>query len=201
MITPSNDDCGLIIFLRLPEKGKVKSRLAQTAGQDKALMIYKALSGITLRLASILSFPVYLFYEGGLPDASVSNPSFQYKMQGPGDLGEKMMDAMQQVLQLHPKVIIIGSDCPDISVTDIYHSSELLDRFDVVIGPSKDGGYYLLGGKEIIPSVFKSMEWSTTSVLNETITRIRDQGKTYSLLRELQDIDTEEDWNQYSSRS
>ncbi len=201
MTTSSVVDCGLIIFLRFPEWGKVKTRLAETLGHDKALMIYQELSDITLLLAAKLRITTYLFYEGGLPDDKERNPSFNYLAQVEGALGEKIIHALNDVFQRHQKIIIIGSDCPGISPSDIIQSVELLDHHDIVIGPSTDGGYYLLGCKEIIPAIFKSIDWSTSSVLRQTITGLEKQGKTFSLLRTLADIDTEEDWVRYNSGS
>jgi len=199
--TSTAADYGLIIFLRFPEWGKVKTRLAETLGHDRTLTIYKELSDITLQLAARLSISTYLFYEGGLPHDKERHPSFNYLAQVEGDLGEKIIQALNYVFHRHQKVIIIGSDCPEISTTDINQSFELLDKYDVVIGPSTDGGYYLLGCKEIIPAIFKSIDWSTSSVLSKTITKLEKQCKSFYLLRTLTDIDTEEDWIRYNSGS
>src|SRR4030095_16841666 len=195
----SAPDCGLIIFLRFPERGKVKTRLAETAGDDTALKVYQELSAITLHLAASLFIPTYLFYENRLPDELI--PSFHYLQQIEGDLGEKIVAAFDNVLQLHQKAIIIGSDCPEITPADILHAIHLLDRNEIVIGPTVDGGYYLLGCKEKVPALFESIEWSTSVVFQQTIEKIEEQGFTYSLLRTLSDIDTEDDWIRYKTHS
>jgi len=189
-----NPDCGLIVFLRFPEKGKVKTRIASSLGEDAALAIYKELTDITLGLVSDLNAQVYLFYEGGMPEKSQRNPSFQYLDQAHGNLGDKMLDAFDVVLQKHAKVIIIGSDCPQLSTPDIHEGFLMLDAYDVVIGPGEDGGYYLLGCREIIHNMFKDIAWSTSSVLEKTIRIIEGYGKKYFLLRTLNDIDEEKDW-------
>ena len=194
----SAPDCGLIIFLRFPELGKVKTRIAETAGDETAFKVYQELSDITLHLAASLFIPTYLFYENRLPDELI--PSFHYQKQIEGNLGEKIVAAFDYVLQRHQKAVIIGSDCPEISPTDIMHAIELLDQNDIVIGPTEDGGYYLLGCKEKVPALFDSIEWSTSIVFQQTIKKIEEQGFTYSLMRTLSDIDTEEDWIRYKAR-
>ena len=192
---------GLIIFLRFPEEGKVKSRLSHTLGDEKALEIYRELTRLTLRLASNVSIPTYLFYTGGLPAEKDRNNAFEYLEQTEGDLGEKMTHAFDYVLQYHQKAIIIGSDCPDIGTEEINQCIQLLDDQDIVIGPTTDGGYYLLGCKKLYPSIFKSIDWSTSSVLSQTINKIEQQGNSCILLRTHSDIDTEEDWNRFKTRS
>jgi rSAM/selenodomain-associated transferase 1 len=199
VISSSAGNCGLIIFLRFPEVGKVKSRLAETLGHETAFKIYLELSEITLQLAKSVTIPVYLFYTGGLPDFKDRYPTFHYLQQAEGDLGEKMMDAFQYVLDRHHKAIIIGSDCPYISNTDLFLAIELQDTHDVVLGPSTDGGYYLLGCKKMHPLLFDSIAWSTSSVLDQTIEKIKQSGLSYSLLQTLSDIDTEEDWVRYNT--
>ncbi len=193
----STGDCGLIVFLRLPEIGKVKTRIASILGPEAALAIYTELTDITLDLASKLNMPSYLFYDGGLPPYLEMKPSFHYLPQIHGDLGEKMLDAIQYVLDKHSKAIIIGSDCPSLSLEDIVEASHQLDTNDIVIGPSEDGGYYLLACKELIPSLFKNMIWSTSSVFDETIHRIARQRMSYHLLRKLHDIDEAEGWTHF----
>ena len=197
----STPDCGLIIFLRFPEWGRVKTRLADTVGPDKALLIYKELSEITLRLASHLPIPAYLFYENELPAEKERIPSFHYQLQTEGNLGDKIIHALTYVRERHQKIVIIGSDCPDLMPSDFITTIDLLDRADFVLGPSEDGGYYLLGCREVIPEIFESISWSTSEVLRETVAKIESKGLTYSLLRKLADIDTEDDWIRYQSQT
>lgn len=187
-------DCGLIVFLRLPEKGNVKTRIAASLGEDAALAIYEEMSAITLAMVSGLNIQCYLFYEGGLPDTAVRIPSLHYLSQSNGTLGEKMLHAFRIVLQEHKKAIIIGSDCPAVTAEDINEGFSKLDTYDVIIGPSVDGGYYLLGLKDIIPSIFKNIPWSTSTVFNDTIDITKRQRLNYYLLRTLTDIDVADDW-------
>jgi rSAM/selenodomain-associated transferase 1 len=190
-------DCSCIVFLRTPVSGTVKTRIAATLGDKEALAIYNELASITLRLASSLNMPVYLFYEGGLP--SVMDPAFQYREQAEGDLGKKMESAIHSILEKHKKVLIIGSDCPKITGKDLYEACQLLDGFDFVLGPAEDGGFYMMGCKKWIPSLFDNIPWSTSTVLDQIKERILKSGKSFYQLRTLPDIDTEADWIRYKA--
>ena len=193
----SRTSFGLIVFLRYPESGKVKTRLAKTLGEKEALLIYEELTAITLSVASHFSHTCYLFYEGGVPDDNRKKDNFEYHLQSTGDLGAKILDAIEYVLASHSKAIIIGSDSPALSKEIIDRAADQLDKYDIVIGPSHDGGYYLFGCKELMPSLFENVPWSTSTVMNETISSIQKLGKTFTLLETLTDIDEAEDWISY----
>lgn len=193
-------DTALIIFLRLPELGKVKTRIASTEGDSGALEIYLQLTAITLDLAAQSDQPVYLFYEGGLPQVHDQQPAYTYLPQSTGDLGKKMADAFSQVLKHHAKAVIIGSDCPSLTTTILHEAYARLELNDIVLGPSVDGGYYLIGCKKVHHMLFEGISWSTPSVMAFTIERIQNEGLTFCLLEELMDIDTASDWHQYQSK-
>ena len=190
-------DAGLIVFLRNPVKGKVKTRLAATTGDDVALEIYKELISITLGQVTDLDVPTYLFYEGGLPAPEKRLSVFTYMLQSPGDLGRKMADALSFVLNRHQKAIIIGSDCPYLSEAILREGVSALAETDIVIGPALDGGYYLLGCKKVHPALFEGINWSTASVLDQTKSQIKKESLTCTYLSPLADIDTEDDWKKY----
>ena len=192
-------DAGLAVFLRKPEKGKVKTRLAATTGDDAALAIYKELISITLGQVTLLGIPTYLFYEGGIPEVETQIPGFTYLLQSPGDLGHKMADALTFVLNRHRKAVIIGSDCPYLDAYILRESFSALAETDIVIGPALDGGYYLIGCKKMHPTLFDGIQWSTSTVLDQTRARIREANLTCTDLQPLEDIDTEEDWKKFRS--
>lgn len=185
---------GLIIFLRLPEKGKVKTRLAASIGEEAALEIYLQMVNITLEAASQVEAKIYLFYDGGLPPKDLQIKSYDYLLQQGNELGEKIFHAFEYVLSRHSKAIIIGSDCPEISSNILLKSFQLLQYHDITLGPAFDGGYYLLGCKKLYPSLFHAIPWSQPSTMRETINRIEDLKLTYQLMDILSDIDTVEDW-------
>lgn len=200
----------LIIFIKNPIKGKVKTRIAQTVGDDRALAIYLELSKITRENAFLLrGVNCYVFYSDFIDTSDEwSDRYFNKQLQIGQDLGERMLNAFDFVLKKHPFACIIGSDCPTLSV-DILHQSfyKLLD-FDCVLGPSTDGGYYLLGIKKdeknaenssftlekTLKHLFNNMVWSTDQVLSNTLKRIEQNNQTVALLPELTDIDEETDW-------
>lgn len=190
-------DAGLVVFLRFPEKGKVKSRLAATVGEHIALEIYNRLITITLDLASRSGIPAYLFFDSRLPDIKDRDPAFTYLLQTEGNLGLKMKEALAFVLERHSKAIIIGSDCPLLTPSILQKSISVLKEEDLVLGPATDGGYYLLGCRRITASLFEDIPWSTPMVLDQTIEKIKMAGLSYRLLDLLTDIDTEEDWLRY----
>lgn len=191
-------DAGLVVFLRLPDKGKVKTRLAATLGEEAALEIYKKLVSITLDIVIRSEIPTYLFYTDGLPPASTRDARFSYHIQADGDLGSRMADALSFVLSLHQKALIIGSDCPGLTPEILDAGYRSLDEKDIVLGPADDGGYYLLGCIELHPALFANIKWSTPSVLDQTIEKIKEANLSYCLLEKLHDIDTAEDWIRYT---
>lgn len=193
-----NQQPALIIFIKNPEKGKVKTRLAKTVGDDQALKIYKVLMAHTRSLASKIQAKRYLFYSQYINEQDDwSKDLFVKDLQSEGDLGHKMASAFQSVLTQHQKAIIIGSDCASLSVSIIQDAVQALDQHDFVIGPALDGGYYLLGMQTFEPSLFKEIPWSTESVAQLTIEKIKAKGKSHFVLPALSDIDFEEDWNKY----
>lgn len=194
-------ECALIVFLRMPEWGKVKTRLANTLGNDAALSIYQDLMAMTLSTATHSNLPVYLFYDGGLPPLNERNNSFSYHLQIDGHLGTRIAHALSFVLASHAKVIIVGSDCPDLTPEIIHHGFDLLDDTDIIIGPARDGGYYLLGCKALIASLFEDIPWGTPSVFALTKEKIKQAGLQFQTLVELTDIDTEDDWNLFTKRT
>ncbi len=185
----------LIIFIKNPKLGKVKTRLAATVGDEKALSIYKQLLHFTQKLALSLKVNRALFYSDELIlDDDWSNDAFQKNVQEGNDLGERMKNAFQKVLQTNKKAIIIGSDCAELTSEILENAFEALEKNNFVIGPAKDGGYYLIGMNYFEPSVFENIEWSTEEVLPKTLEKINSLGKNVFLLPALSDTDNEEDW-------
>lgn len=187
----------LIIFTRNPELGKCKTRLAKAIGDAAALEIYKYLLNHTAEISKNIKADKFVFYsediaENDLWDEAIYRKKLQY---GP-DLGARMENAFTELFQLnYEKVLIIGSDLLDLNTKQVDDAFQLLDINDIVIGPAKDGGYYLLGMKTLHLNVFKDRAWGTSTVFKETINDI--QNSTYALIEELNDIDTFEDIKLY----
>jgi uncharacterized protein len=190
----------LIIFIKNPVKGKVKTRLATSVGEEKALEIYNILLTKTHEVASKAVCEKYLFYSDQIDKKdSWGNDQFIKRLQKGNDLGERMYNAFADVFDNeHIKnVVIIGSDCPALSVDFIHQAFEELKQNSFVIGPAYDGGYYLLGMRQLRVELFEKIIWGGSRVLNDTILRINKMVKTFFLLPPLPDIDTFEDAQKY----
>lgn len=192
----------LLIFIRNPQLGKVKTRLAQTLGDEEALRIYHILLEKT-RLAALGSAAQRrLFYSDAVTSGDGwSESDFEKSVQHGGDLGARMADAFQRAFAAGAaRVLIIGSDCPELTGMLLDDAFACLHRDDFVLGPAPDGGYYLLGMRAFEPSVFEGIAWSTESVCAATLEKIRILGKTCALLPELSDVDTETDWRKLEGK-
>ncbi len=185
----------LIIFVKNPIPGKVKSRLASSIGVAGALSVYKKLLSKTKQTVLKLEIPRRICYSDFIDyNDQWPNHIFQKRLQEGQDLGARMHHAIQEAWQEDcGKICLIGSDIYELSAEIIHDAFELLDNADVVIGPSVDGGYYLIGMKIPIKEVLENKNWGTSSVLQETIDELKKMGKTYALLTPLNDIDELED--------
>jgi rSAM/selenodomain-associated transferase 1 len=188
----------LIIFTRNPELGKCKTRLAKTLGEQSALDIYKYLLQHTANVSKAVNADRYVFYSEAINEDDIwSVAHFSKKLQKGHDLGERMHHAFDELLHSgYEKVIIIGSDLLDLDATIIENAILELDSHDVVLGPAEDGGYYLLGMKQLHPALFKNKSWGTETVREDTILDLRN--KDVSLLQPLNDIDTFDDMKHYN---
>ncbi len=184
----------LIIFAKNPVAGNVKTRLAKDIGEEEALNVYKWLLHCTSSAIENLKFTRTVYFDN-LPDKSdlPDFAEFQWRLQEGQDLGEKMKNAFQSEFERAEKVIIIGSDCPDITDVHLTSALDLLDHNDAVVGPASDGGYYLLGLNSLHTTLFDGISWSSDEVLELTIDKLEQSGLTFALLEELTDIDTVED--------
>ena len=245
----------LIIFLKYPEPGKVKTRLAKDTGDEKACAVYKLLAeGVIKNVFSKnpLTYDVHIFFTPANRETEIKDwlkhilndnqgIKTQFRTQEGRNLGEKMSNAFRQILQekgykkcttqltttesplkkgdkggckknsqekmfLH-HTIIIGTDCPEIDATLIENAFGVLKEKDIVIGPCKDGGYYLLGMSRpvpvsfkqgFVPDLFMDIDWSTDRVFKQTMEKIQKNNLSCGILKTLVDIDTLEDLYHYS---
>lgn len=183
----------LIIFTRNPELGKVKTRLAKSVGDESALEIYKFLLKHTVAITKNLNVDKYVFYSENIHREDIWDPEiFRKKLQTGTDLGEKMQNAFSELFEMgYEKVLIVGSDIFELGQSDIENAFEVLQTTETVIGPATDGGYYLLGMKELNATIFQNKNWGTATVLEETLADLRQ--KKYVLLEERNDVDYFED--------
>jgi uncharacterized protein len=188
----------LIIFVRNPELGKVKTRLAASIGDTKTLDIYTYLLQHTYEVADSIYADKFIFYTDAINENDLWNDYYKL-VQSNGDLGERMEKAFQFVFNLgYTSACIIGSDCLDLNKEILNQAFSNLKNNDVVIGPAADGGYYLLGMNTVENPLFENKKWSTNSVFESTINDCKNKNLTYHLLETLTDIDTEDDLKKYS---
>ena len=193
----------LIIFLKAPRAGSVKTRLARTLGADAACAAYRELVETLLGNLAKLSEVELRF----TPDDAESEirswlrKGWSARPQSEGDLGCRLRRAFDEAfLAGATNVVIIGSDCPEVCATDIREAWRELRAHDVVIGPAVDGGYWLIGLRQPQPQLFEGISWSSEKVLGETMQRAKAAGLRIQVLRILMDVDTEVDWRAFQSR-
>jgi uncharacterized protein len=185
----------LIVFYRNPELGKVKTRLAKTVGDEKALAIYLRLAEHTRSISQDLSLDKVVYYSHFVDTEDTwPNSSFQKKAQQGNDLGEKMQNAFAEGFKNeYTSICIIGTDCFELTSEIIQQAFDQLEKHDTVIGPANDGGYYLLGMKKSTPELFQNKNWSTDSVAKDTIHDFKRLRLSFVKLPPLTDVDEEKD--------
>ena len=195
---PLDDRC-LLFFIKDPGKGRVKTRLASAIGDKMAVKLYKR---FLLEMLITLNRGTFLFYLCYTPVDSLNDlkdwlgDHYLYIPQIGENLGERMKNGFAEAFSMNFKrVILVGSDIPDLPLEFIEEAFTSLDEKDGVVGPSFDGGYYLIGFKKksFSPRTFDGMHWSTESVFEETMKVLKGEGLTIHTLRPLGDIDTVED--------
>jgi rSAM/selenodomain-associated transferase 1 len=197
----------LIIFVRFPHPGKVKTRLATSIGNDKAARLYRLCTENVFKETKKLSDNVlrHIFYADKDDEDNVikwAGPVFHFMSQVEGDLGIRIEAAFNYVFrQGARKAVIVASDVPDLSAEIIENAINALTDNDIVIGPTNDGGYYLLGMNGVHNDLFHGVTWSTTEVYAETLSIIEYLGLKVHCLRALDDIDTEEDLHRWLDAS
>jgi hypothetical protein len=184
----------IIIFVRHPQLGKVKTRLAASLGDEATLEIYKKLLSHTHNIVEDVIADKFVFYADEVPKHDMWDGYFKLQQLQSPDLGERMLSAFKFVFLLgYHSVCIIGSDCAALSTLVIRNALSKLSETDIVIGPATDGGYYLLGMNTLEPALFENKEWSTSTVFSETVDTIEQIGKTTTILPLLSDVDTIKD--------
>jgi uncharacterized protein len=183
----------VIVFVKNIKLGKVKTRLANSIGDEGAYEVYKYLVEITEKETERLAnCDLHIYYSDVVIDTKWKNHTKFVQVEG--DLGAKMQDAFERGFDLgYSSIIGIGSDLPSLTAEIIEEGFQVLEKNELVFGPAKDGGYYLLGMKQVHEAVFKEKPWSTSDLLALTLQELEQQKIQADLLIELNDIDTLED--------
>ena len=188
----------IILFVKAPEIGKVKTRLAARLGNATALALYRRFVEITLaRLAPLGSVRIAYTPENQKKLMEAWLPGHpEMRPQRGDDLGQRMENALMEAFSDgHDKAVVMGGDIPDLPVDRIRGAFSELETHDMVIVPVSDGGYCLVGARKgtLLAPVFDKMRWSCSSVTEETVRRAKANGITLRLLDGWHDIDTADD--------
>ncbi|WP_223032781.1 TIGR04282 family arsenosugar biosynthesis glycosyltransferase [Hanstruepera marina] len=182
----------VIVFVKNIKLGKVKTRLAKTIGDQEAFEVYKLLVKKTEKATQNLLVDTHIYFS----DAVIVTkwPNTYKTVQKGNDLGERMKNAFKDGFEKgYKNIVLIGSDLPDISEVIINQAFESLKTHDTVFGPAEDGGYYLVGIKNLNHTIFDNKPWSDSNLLNKTIEELNSSAISIGLLQTLNDIDTFED--------
>jgi rSAM/selenodomain-associated transferase 1 len=184
----------LILFYRNPELGKVKTRLAATIGDEKALAVYFLLTHHTMTVAAPVPCDKIIYYSDFV-DTEDNWPSkiFQKSLQQGFGLGDRMMHAFREGFRNYKSICIIGTDCFELTQEILEDAFGQLETHDAVIGPARDGGYYLLGMNRLHPEFFHDKSWSSDLVAAATMNDFRKLGLRFTELPLLTDVDQEKD--------
>lgn len=185
-------DALVIVFVKNIKLGTVKTRLAKTIGDYGAFEVYTELVKITEKATSELEVDKRIYFSNAIVDSQWQN-NFKAVQNGV-DLGERMLNAFKDGFKDgYKRIVLIGSDLPDINSKHIESGLDKLNDNKVVFGPAEDGGYYLIGLSELETCVFENKPWSQSNLLEATLNELNQKGIKTGVLDTLNDIDTYED--------
>ena len=201
-----NDIC-ILLFVKYPEKGNVKTRLAKTLDETVVRELYQNFVYDSLDLIESLHLPFFICFSPETAQDKMRawlGELYHFIPQEGNDLGERMKNSfLQTFTEGFNTVVLLGSDTPDLPVHFIKQAIQALRTNDVVLGPSSDGGYYLIGctKKSFSPDFFNNIQWSTNTVFQETLSIFKRLQKKAYVLPEWSDIDTVEDIQRFIKRN
>ncbi len=185
------------IFAKAPVEGKVKTRLIPQLGAARATEVYRYLLQFTLDLlhASTFDYQVWLAESSNLDIFRGEN----YRIQQGSNLGNRMVHALIDGHNSNPgeSILLIGSDCLDLTETHLIQANESLTQHDLVFLPSLDGGFAMIGCRNINRSIFDGVKWSSETVLQQALANAGKLNYRVDLLETVRDIDTLDDLNHY----
>jgi len=205
---PTNPETPALVmqFSKWPEEGRVKTRLMPALGSRGALDAHIRLSLNVLENLIASGLPVQFWWDRDLDAAPEAAAGVLAALDAAGiatgiqqgeNLGQRMEAALALALESHGKAVVVGSDCPSVDPDYVRQAVSALDNSDVVLGPSNDGGYVLIGVRKVVPGMLDNVTWGTESVLSQTRDRLAGQGLSVSLLAPRWDVDEPEDWQRY----
>jgi len=195
----------IIIMAKDPFKSKVKTRLAKSIGEAGARgvyarLLYDTLNKILSPLSNDFRIILSLSTKSSEKYFTEAYPEFFIEIQCPGDIGVRMQQAFKSAFDKGAeKAVLIGTDVPRIDWSTINQAFEKVNDRSIVIGPTTDGGYYLVGMTSPGVNIFNNVSWSSLEVMRQTIKNIEAQGYKSVLLPKLMDIDNDQDLRQWQS--
>lgn len=196
----------LIQFAKWPEPGKVKTRLAVALGDEGAMQAHIELSCDVLASLEAADIPVSFWWDRPAPASTeaarpildrLSGSGISQKIQHGQSLGDRMRNAIGEGLASAREVMIVGSDCPSVDPDHIKSAFELLVDADVVLGPSDDGGFVLIGARKPLPQTLADVAWGTPMALEQTREKLKAAGYSVALAEPRWDVDEPEDWARF----
>lgn len=205
---PQSSWCSAVFlqFAKWPEAGRVKTRLMPTLGVMGALNAHVQLTLAVLDNLYATGYPVELWWDRPVnerPDEAVAivqeldGAGLIQRVQQDGTLGERMHHALSQSLRDNDRALVVGSDCPSVDPDYARKAVACLDNCDVVLGPSEDGGYVLIGASRTVAGMLDGIAWGTPDVLAQTCSRLEALGLSYCLLEPRWDVDEPDDWARF----
>ena len=207
MNQPQAATTAVALFVRAPIPGRVKTRLAAGMGNENACLLYRAIADDVVRAVQHSGLALHLFHDGNDAEAQALLPTAwraaarQVVAQQGGDIGERMATAFTHCFARNiSQVILAGSDVPDLDAAVFTAAAQALRTHDVVLAPTVDGGYGLIGLHQASyhPELFHNIAWSTDQVAPTTLAAIKQLGLTVCLLETLRDLDTLDDVRRYA---
>ncbi|MDJ0364041.1 TIGR04282 family arsenosugar biosynthesis glycosyltransferase [Hymenobacter sp. H14-R3] len=200
MPPPTLPACHLLIFAREPVLGRVKTRLAAGIGEAAALAVYRELLALTAAAVAVAQVPATVWLaeapaEGDPTQPRPEWPGLPWRVQpAAGSLGARMAQAFSEAFAAGAgRVVVIGTDCPGLSTELLRQAFDQLLSHDLVAGPADDGGYYLLGMNKLEAELFANKDWSTATVLPDTLADAARLGLRVAQLPTLHDVDSAQD--------
>lgn len=196
----------VLLFLKAPERGRVKTRLARSIGLDAALMLYKNFVRDTLAMLKKSGRPVIVCFHPAHAESAVARwltGDHLFWPQTGKDLGERMMTALARAFsENYSRALLMGTDIPDLPESIIDEAFSALARHPAAMGPATDGGYYLIGfnPRGFCPRFFQDIAWSTPSVFNQTLGIMNEERISCHILPQWRDIDEWDDLKDLISR-
>ena len=192
----------ILLFVKYPTPGRVKTRLAVALGAERAAEIYRLLVARVIACLPVEDDLIVCFDPLERRDEVVewlapltAGRGVTFSPQAPGDLGARLDHAFAQAFaEGRKRVLAVGGDCLEMTPQTFEEVRTALDTHDCAIGPALDGGYYLLALKQPCPALYRDVAWSTDAVFAQTLERARAAGLSVHLLPTLRDVDTIEDW-------